>query len=115
MLPKFLPEATTHQPIRLIREKLRMAVKPVLASDLITQDSIGLFEERARERLRVGTGCCASIDDALSGGLVYGQDGIYNISGATGSRAAETVSLFLSKMFRTVLKIFLFKWNSKTE
>ncbi|KAG9674051.1 hypothetical protein KCU99_g3743, partial [Aureobasidium melanogenum] len=70
-----------------------MAAKPVLASDLITKDSIGLFEERARKRLRVGTGCCASIDDALSGGLVYGQDGIYNISGATGSRAAETITL----------------------
>ncbi|KAG9671598.1 hypothetical protein KCU95_g17132, partial [Aureobasidium melanogenum] len=70
-----------------------MAVKPVLASDLIAKDSIGLFEERARKRLRVGTGCCASIDDALSGGLVYGQDGIYNISGATGSRAAETITL----------------------
>ncbi|KAI4753668.1 hypothetical protein E4T52_14208 [Aureobasidium sp. EXF-3400] len=70
-----------------------MAAKPVLASDLITKDSIGLFEERARKRPRVGTGCCASVDDALSGGLVYGQDGIYNISGATGSRATETISL----------------------
>ncbi|KAG9632404.1 hypothetical protein KCU64_g16262, partial [Aureobasidium melanogenum] len=70
-----------------------MAVKPVLASGLITKDSIGLFEETARKRLRVGTGYCASIDDALSGGLVYGQDGIYNISGATGSRAAETITL----------------------
>ncbi|KAH0285231.1 hypothetical protein M436DRAFT_39847 [Aureobasidium namibiae CBS 147.97] len=70
-----------------------MAAKPVLASDLITTDSIGLFEERARKRPRVGTQCCASVDDALSGGLVYGQDGIYNISGATGSRAAETISL----------------------
>ncbi|KAH0384443.1 hypothetical protein KCU92_g4405, partial [Aureobasidium melanogenum] len=70
-----------------------MAAKPVLASDLITKDLIGLFEERARKRLRVGTGCCASIDDALSGGLVYGQDGIYNISGTTGSRAAETITL----------------------
>ncbi|KAG9947421.1 hypothetical protein KCU85_g5792, partial [Aureobasidium melanogenum] len=70
-----------------------MAVKPVLASGLITQDSIGLFGERARKRLRVGTGCCASIDDAMSGGLVYGQDGIYNISGATGTRAAETITL----------------------
>jgi len=72
----------------------RMAAKPVLASDLIAKDSIGLFEERARKRPRVGTQCCASVDDALSGGLVYGQDGIYNISGATGSRAAETVSEF---------------------
>jgi hypothetical protein len=71
-----------------------MAAKPVLASDLITKDSIGLFEERARKRMRVGTGCSVSVDDALSGGLVYGQDGIYNISGATGSRAAETVCLF---------------------
>ncbi|KAH0265609.1 hypothetical protein KCU91_g11331, partial [Aureobasidium melanogenum] len=70
-----------------------MAVKPVLASGLITQDSIGLLGERAKVRLRVGTGCCASIDDALSGGLVYGQDGIYNISGATGTRAAETITL----------------------
>lgn len=72
-----------------------MAAKPVLASDLIAKDSIGLFEERARKRPRVGTGCCASVDAALSGGLVYGQDGIYNISGATGSRAAETVSFVL--------------------
>lgn len=64
----------------------------MLASDLIARDSIGLFEETARKRPRVGIQCCASVDDALSGGLVYGQDGIYNISGATGSRAAETVS-----------------------
>lgn len=92
-----------------------MAVKPVLASGLITQDSIGLFGERARKRLRVGTGCCASIDDAMSGGLVYGQDGIYNISGATGTRAAETVCSLLIKMFHTVLKNSLFKWNSKTK
>ncbi|KAI4724198.1 hypothetical protein E4T49_08068 [Aureobasidium sp. EXF-10728] len=70
-----------------------MAAKAVLASDLITQDSIGLFEETAKQRLRVGTQSCASVDDALSGGLVYGHDGIYNISGATGSRAAETISL----------------------
>lgn len=88
-----------------------MAAKPVLASDLITKDSIGLFEERARKRLRVGTGCCASIDDALSGGLVYGQDGIYNISGATGSRAAETVCLFLINIFYTVSYDFLFQVN----
>ncbi|KAI4720009.1 hypothetical protein E4T48_03830 [Aureobasidium sp. EXF-10727] len=70
-----------------------MAAKAVLASDLITQDSIGLFEETAKQRLRVGTQSCASVDGALSGGLVYGHDGIYNISGATGSRAAETISL----------------------
>ncbi|KAK6002722.1 hypothetical protein QM012_001472 [Aureobasidium pullulans] len=71
-----------------------MAVNAVLAFDLITKDSIGLFEEEVKKRQRVGTGCCASVDDdALSGGLVYGQDGIYNISGATGSRAAETIAL----------------------
>jgi hypothetical protein len=92
-----------------------MAAKPVLASDLITKDLIGLFEERARKRLRVGTGCCASIDDALSGGLVYGQDGIYNISGTTGSRAAETVCLFLINIFYTVSYDFLFKLTSKME
>lgn len=72
-----------------------MAAKPVLASDLIAKDSIGLFEKTARKRLRAGTGSCASVDDALNGGLVYGQDGVYNISGATGSRAAETVCSFL--------------------
>lgn len=82
-----------------------MAVKPVLASDLIAQDSIGLFEERARKRLRVGTQCCASVDDALSGGLVYGQDGIYNISGATGSRAAESVCLFLMHLIHTMSEL----------
>jgi hypothetical protein len=69
------------------------AAKPILASDLITKDSIGLFEEDANRRARVGTGCCVSVDEALSGGLVYGGDGIYNISGAMGSRAAETVCL----------------------
>ncbi|KAI5202180.1 hypothetical protein AUEXF2481DRAFT_7756 [Aureobasidium subglaciale EXF-2481] len=71
-----------------------MAVKPVLASSLIALEEIGLYEERARERLRVGSGC-AAVDDALSGGVVYGQDGIYNISGATGDQAAETISLHL--------------------
>ena len=85
--------------------KLRMAAKPVLASDLIAKDSIGLFEERARKRARVGTRCCASVDDALSGGLVYGQDGIYNISGAEGTRAAETVSDLLSDCFTCIISL----------
>ncbi|KAI5275429.1 hypothetical protein E4T47_01513 [Aureobasidium subglaciale] len=71
-----------------------MAVEPVLASSLIALEEIGLYEERARQRLRVGSGC-AAVDDALSGGVVYGQDGIYNISGATGDQAAETISLRL--------------------
>ncbi|KAI5245432.1 hypothetical protein E4T43_03161 [Aureobasidium subglaciale] len=71
-----------------------MAVEPVLASSLIALEEIGLYEERARQRLRVGSGC-AAVDDALSGGVVYGQDGIYNISGATGDQAAETISLHL--------------------
>ncbi|KEQ84751.1 hypothetical protein M438DRAFT_354781 [Aureobasidium pullulans EXF-150] len=71
-----------------------MAVKPILASSLIAKEEIGLFEERARKRLRVGTGC-AAVDDALDGGFVYGRDGIYNISGATGSQGAETISLQL--------------------
>lgn len=84
-----------------------MAVKQVLASDLITEDSIGLFEERARRRLRAGTGCCASVDDALDGGLVYGQDGIYNISGATGSRAAESVCPFLMHLFHKISEFLL--------
>ncbi|THZ22307.1 hypothetical protein D6C91_04074 [Aureobasidium pullulans] len=75
-----------------------MAVKPILASGLIAKEEIGLFEERARKRLRVGTGC-AAVDDALDGGFVYGRDGIYNISGATGSQGAETVSVFLSFCF----------------
>jgi hypothetical protein len=70
-----------------------MAAKPILASDLIAKDSIGLFEANAQVRARVGTGSSSvSVDEALSGGLVYGEDGIYNISGAMGSRAAETVS-----------------------
>ncbi|THW80013.1 hypothetical protein D6D19_00749 [Aureobasidium pullulans] len=71
-----------------------MAVKPILASGLIAKEEIGLFEERARKRLRVGTGC-AAVDDALNGGFVYGRDGIYSISGATGSQGAETISLQL--------------------
>ncbi|TIA09451.1 hypothetical protein D6C80_08617 [Aureobasidium pullulans] len=75
-----------------------MAVKPTLASSLIAKEEIGLFEEKARKRLRVGTGCIV-VDDALDGGFVYGRDGIYNISGATGSQGAETVSVFLSFCF----------------
>ncbi|THX14339.1 hypothetical protein D6D13_03139 [Aureobasidium pullulans] len=71
-----------------------MAVKPTLASSLIAKEEIGLFEKRARKRLRVGTGC-AAVDDASDGGFVYGRDGIYNISGATGSQGAETISLQL--------------------
>ncbi|KAI5203061.1 hypothetical protein E4T39_04329 [Aureobasidium subglaciale] len=71
-----------------------MAVKPVLASSLITAEEIGHFEERARIRLRVGSGCGA-VNDALDGGVVYGQDGVYNISGATEDQAAETISLHL--------------------
>lgn len=83
-----------------------IAARHFLASELITKDSIGLFEERARKRARVGTGCCASVDDALSGGLVYGQDGIYSISGATGSRAAETVSGFLRTRFIFITALY---------
>jgi len=75
-----------------------MAVDPILASSLIAKEEIGLFEERTWKRLRVGTGC-AAVDDALDGGFVYGRDGIYNISGATGSQGAETVSVFLSFCF----------------
>jgi len=75
-----------------------MAVKPILASSLIAKEDIGLFQEKARKRLRCGIEC-AAVDDALNGGCVYGQDGIYNISGATGSQAAETVRFSLLLFF----------------
>lgn len=66
-------ETTTNRPIELNTPNPGMAAKPVLAYDLITKDSIGLFQERARRRLQAGTRQRASVDDVLSGGLIYGQ------------------------------------------
>lgn len=62
--------------------------EPILASTLYSVLSDNLADGRHYKRRKIGTGC-AAIDDALGGGLTYGDGGVCCMSGEAGTGMQE--------------------------